>query len=404
MNIAGHTIFTITQLSNQVKFALERDYDNLWVRGEIASCKPYPSGHIYMTLKDEQSELSAVVFSQHVHQLSSVPQIGQKVTVNGSLSLYSPKGKFQFQIRNIYPTGQGELWMAYEALKEQLQAEGLFDHERKKDIPKYPSRIGIITSSKGAALRDILQVLKRRAPHLSCIIYPVPVQGRGAGEQISRALDTMNEYGTIDALILGRGGGSMEDLWCFNDEKVVRSIYSSNIPVISAVGHETDTTLSDYAADLRAATPSAAAELVSKDRLETIQLLDYYSEILTQSVFQKIIKYRDMLGACQQRHGFYIPRLIVQQMKEQLNKTNKLLKQSTMNYLQEKNNDVTSQSEKVQLLNPELQLKRGFSIATDEQHNIIYSRNQLKLDDVVNVKVAYGKFATKVIDKKGNDV
>ena len=403
MNIAGHTIFTITQLSNQVKYTLESDYNNLWIQGEIASCKPYPSGHIYMTLKDDQSELSAVVFSQHVRQLSCVPQMGQKVTVNGSLSLYPPKGNFQLQIRNIYPIGQGELWMAYESLREQLQAEGLFDHGKKKDIPKYPNRIGIITSIKGAALRDILQVLKRRAPHLSCIIYPVAVQGRGAGEQISTALDTMNEYGTIDALILGRGGGSMEDLWCFNDEKVVRSIYSSNIPVISAIGHETDTTLSDYAADLRAATPSAAAELVSKDRLETIQLLDHCSEILTQSVYQEIIKYRDMLAAYQKRHGFYIPRLIVQQMKEQLNKTNKLLKQSTINYLQEKNNDVTSQSEKVKLLNPELQLKRGFSIATDEQHNIIYSLNQLKLDDVVNVQVAYGKFATKVIEKRSND-
>ena len=403
MNIAGHTIFTITQLSNQVKYALERDYDNLWVQGEIASCKPYPSGHIYMTLKDEQSELSVVVFSQHAHQLSSEPQIGQKVTVNGSLSLYSPKGKFQFQIRNIYPTGQGKLWMAYEALKEKLQAEGLFDHEKKKDMPKFPSRIGIITSSKGAALRDILQVLKRRAPHISCIFYHVPVQGRDAGKQISTALDTMNEYGRIDALILGRGGGSMEDLWCFNDEQVIRSIYSSNIPVISAVGHEADTTLSDYAADLRAGTPSAAAELVSKDRLETIQLLDHYNEILNQSVYQKIIKYRDMLGACQKRHGFYIPSLIVQQMKEKLNKTNNRLKQSTINYLREKNNDVTSQFEKVQLLNPESQRKRGFSIATDEQHNIIYSINQLKLDDVVNVQVAYGKFSTKVIEKKGND-
>ncbi len=273
MNIAGHTIFTITQLSNQVKYALERDYDNLWIQGEIASCTSYPSGHIYMTLKDEQSELSAVVFSQHVHQISSEPKIGQKVTVNGSLSLYSPKGKFQFQIRNIYPTGQGELWMAFEALKEKLQAEGLFDHEKKKDMPKFPSRIGIITSSKGAALRDILQVLKRRAPHISCIIYHVPVQGRDAGKQISTALDTMNEYGTIDTLILGRGGGSMEDLWCFNDEQVIRSIYSSNIPVISAIGHEADTTLSDYAADLRAATPSAAAELVSKDRLKQCSFL-----------------------------------------------------------------------------------------------------------------------------------
>ena len=258
MDIAGHTIFTITQVSNQVKFTLERDYSNLWIQGEIAACKPYPSGHIYLTLKDRQSELSAVIFSHYAHQLLHQPKTGMKVTVNGDLSLYSPRGQFQLQIKNIYPTGQGELWLAYEVLKRKLEADGLFAAEKKKQIPRFPKRIGIITSREGAALRDIIQILSRRAPHVSCVLYPVPVQGKKAATKISEAIKIMNQYGDIDTLIIGRGGGSLEDLWCFNDEKVVRSIYSSNIPVISAVGHETDITLSDYAADLRASTPSAA--------------------------------------------------------------------------------------------------------------------------------------------------
>ena len=279
MDIAGHTILTITQVTNQVKFTLERHYSNLWIQGEISSCKSYPSGHIYLTLKDGQSELSSIIFSQYAHQLSHQPETGMKVTVNGDLSLYSARGQFQLQIKNLYPSGQGELWLAYEALKQKLKAEGLFEIERKKKIPRFPKRIGIITSSEGAALKDIIQILNRRAPHVACVIFPVSVQGKKAALEISSAIIAMNQYGNIDTLIVGRGGGSLEDLWCFNDEYVVRAIHASQIPLISAVGHETDITLSDYAADCRAPTPSAAAELAAEDRHETIQLLDNYIDI-----------------------------------------------------------------------------------------------------------------------------
>ena len=224
MNIAGHSILTITQVANQVKYTLEKNYANLWIQGEIASCKPYPSGHIYLTLKDGQSELSAVIFSPYAKQLKHKPVSGLKVTVNGDLSLYSPRGQFQLQIRNLYPTGQGELWLAYEALKEKLELEGLFSQESKKQIPRFPRRIGIITSGEGAVLRDIIQVLNRRAPHVSCLIYPVSVQGQYAAGEISKAIESMNQYGKMDTLIVGRGGGSLEDLWCFNDEQVTKRI------------------------------------------------------------------------------------------------------------------------------------------------------------------------------------
>ena len=192
MNIAGHSILTITQVANQVKYTLEKKYANLWIQGEIASSKAYPSGHIYLTLKDGQSELSAVIFSQYAKLLKHKPISGLKVTVNGDLSLYSARGQFQLQIRNLYPTGQGDLWLAYEALKEKLELEGLFSLESKKKIPRFPNRIGIITSSEGAVLRDIIQVLNRRAPHVSCLIYPVPVQGKNAAGKISEAINPVS--------------------------------------------------------------------------------------------------------------------------------------------------------------------------------------------------------------------
>jgi len=403
MNIFGNTIFTVTQIANQAKSTLENKFDSLWIQGEISSCKPYSSGHIYLTLKDEKCELSAVIFSLDAQYLTQIPQLGQKVTVNGSLSIYAPKGKFQLQIKNIYPAGQGDLWLAYESLKQKLENQGLFDQENKKNIPRFPKRIGIITSLEGAALRDILQVLKRRTPHLSCLIYPVPVQGNSACEKISGAIVAMNEYQNIDTLILGRGGGSMEDLWCFNDEKVVRSIYESDIPVITGIGHETDITLSDYVADLRASTPSTAAELVSDDRQETMQLIDLYSEKLCNTILQNITTYRERLNSYHKRHGLFMPRLIIKKMNDRLKQNNMNFRQATLSYLQNKQIELGVQYEKIQLLNPDLQMKRGFSIITDENQRIIFSPRKLKLDDIVNIQVANGKFAAKVIAKRNNN-
>ena len=403
MDIASHTILTITQVANQVKFTLEKDFSNMWIQGEIASCKSYSSGHIYLTLKDGQSELSAVIFSQYANKLSHQPVTGMKVTVNGDLSLYSARGQFQLQIKNLYPEGQGELWLAYEALKRKLAAEGLFAHEKKKQIPRFPKRIGIITSSEGAALRDIIQVLGRRAPHVSCVIYPVPVQGKIAAQKISAAIDAMNQYGGLDILIVGRGGGSLEDLWCFNEENVVRAIYASKIPLISAVGHETDTTLSDYAADSRAPTPSAAAELAAEDRHETLQLLDNYTDRLNSAIHQIMNIYWEKLFNYQKRHGFFKPQLILQQSNEKLNNINNRLKQTVLNYIKTKVNDVKSSNDKIKLLNPNSQLKRGFAIATDSEQKIVFSPNQVDIDDVVRLQVSEGIVTTKVLKGEKGD-
>jgi len=325
------------------------------------------------------------------------------VTVNGDLSLYSPRGQFQLQIKNLYPTGKGELWLAYEALKQKLESEGLFAKEKKKQIPRFPKRIGIITSNEGAALRDIIQVISRRAPYVNCVIYPVPVQGNKAALEISSAIDAMNQYGGMDTLIVGRGGGSMEDLWCFNDEHVVRAIYASNIPLISAVGHETDTTLSDYAADCRAPTPSAAAELAAEDRHETLQLLDNCTDRLNSSIYQIIHTNWEKVKSNHKRHGFFKPQLIFQQRNEQLNNAKNLLKQTALNYIKTKVNDVKSKNDKIKLLNPNTQLKRGFAIATDAAQKIIFSPNQVDVDDVVKLQVAEGTVTTKVLKGEKGD-
>ena len=400
MNIAGHSILTITQVANQVKYTLEKNYANLWIQGEIASCKPYPSGHIYLTLKDGQSELSAVIFAQYAKQLQYKPVSGLKITVNGDLSLYSPRGQFQLQIRNLYPTGQGELWLAYEALKEKLELEGLFSPECKKLIPQYPSKIGIITSSEGAVLRDIIQVLNRRAPHVSCLIFPVPVQGKNAAVKISEAIESMNQYGKMDTLIVGRGGGSLEDLWCFNDEQVVRAIFASQIPVITAIGHETDTTLADYAADYRAPTPSAAAEIAAEDRQETIQYLDSISEKLYSASKQFIYVKKEKIDGFQKRHGFYRPHLVLEQWDVKLIELNRRIKQCIQNTVNSHKKMLDSLQDKIILLNPKTQLKRGFAIATDSKNNIIFSPDQVKVNDDITVKVARGILKTKVKEGK----
>ena len=404
MDIAGHTILTITQVASQVKYSLERNFSNLWIQGEIASCKPYPSGHIYLTLKDGQSELSAVIFSQYARQLTHNPEPGLKVTVNGDLSLYSPRGQFQLQIKNLYPSGQGELWLEYEALRRRLESEGLFDPGEKKGIPRFPNQIGIITSSEGAALRDIIHVLNRRAPHVFCLIHPVRVQGKNAARGISTAIENMNQYGNIDTLIVGRGGGSLEDLWCFNDELVVRAIAKSIIPVISAVGHETDTTLADYAADCRAPTPSAAAEIAAEDRSESNQLLDNLAERLQIAIENTLHNNREKLGALKNCHGIFKPKLILHQWQEKLNESERRMKQTVLIYIKAITIKAESMNNKLQLLNPDAHLIRGFAIATDINNQIVYSPEQVDVNDLIRLKVARGKIATKVVHGKGSDV
>ena len=382
---------------------MEKNFSNVWIKGEVASCKSYPSGHIYLTLKDESAEIPAVIFAKYAQQITHYPASGMEILVMGDLSIYSPRGQFQMQIKNLYLSGEGELWLAFEALKKKLEAEGLFDVSVKKKIPRYPEKVGIITSSEGAALRDILQVLKRRVPHISCCIYPVPVQGNKAAGKISEAIENMNRYGQVDILIVGRGGGSMEDLWSFNEEVVVRSIYNSQIPIISAVGHETDTTLADYAADYRAATPSAAAEVAAVNREEIIQHLDHLYDGFHYSVNQILRSYTERINTLQKRHGFFKPQMILENWKEILAEKTYSLKQNLNNHIQMKINQMETLSSKLELLNPKSQLKRGYALAIDKKNKVVYTSDQLEINDIFQLWIAKGKLTAKVLDKRNKN-
>ena len=383
---------------------MERNFSNVWVKAEVASYKSYPSGHIYLTLKDKSSELSAVIFAQYAKQMTNTPTSGMEVLVMGDLSLYSPRGQFQMQIKNLYLSGEGELWLAFETLKKKLEVEGLFDIALKKKLPRFPKTIGIITSLEGAALRDILQVLNRRAPHVKCCIYPVPVQGRKAAKMIAAAIEDMNQYGSMDIIIVGRGGGSLEDLWSFNEETVVRSIYNSQIPIISAVGHETDTTLSDYAADYRAPTPSAAAEIAAMKREEILQHLDHIQESVIYRINQIVINYSEKVNTLQKRHGFFKPQIILENWKEKLEEKSYRLNQNFNNYIQIKTSLIDTITSKLGLLNPQSQLQRGYALAVDKNQKVIYASDQVDIDDIFQLRVARGKITAKVLNKgNGND-
>jgi len=399
LNVAGYNILSVSQVANQVKYSLESNFSNVWIKGEVVSCKPYPSGHIYLTLKDESAELSAVIFAQYAQQITHYPSSGMEVLAMGDLSIYAPRGQFQMQIKDLHLSGEGELWLAFETLKKKLEAEGYFDIAVKKKIPRYPQKIGIITSSEGAALRDILQVLNRRVPHVICCIYPVPVQGYKAAEKIAEAIDNMNKYGQADILIVSRGGGSLEDLWCFNEEIVVRSIYNSQIPIVSAVGHETDTTLSDYAADYRAPTPSAAAEIAAVDRKEILQQLDQLHDGMKYRIHQTVNNYSENVNILQKRHGLLKPQMILDNWNEKLTEISYKMKQNLNNHITMKMNLMATIVSKLELLNPQSQLQRGYALAVDKNQKVIYTSEQVEIDDVIQLRIARGKLSAKVLDK-----
>jgi exodeoxyribonuclease VII large subunit len=287
-------ILTVQELTARIRADIERIFSDLWVAGEVANLKIPTSGHVYFTLKDAASQIKGVIFRSHGRFLRFTPKEGQSVLLRGHLTLYEAKGEYQIVVDYIEPRGAGALQAAFEALKEKLRAEGLFDPSRKKAIPPLPRRVGLITSSTGAVLRDLLKVLKRTELPFSVLIYPVPVQGEGAADEIARALDALNRRRLrssserIDLLILARGGGSLEDLWAFNEEIVARAIARSDIPVISAVGHETDTTIADFVADLRAPTPSVAAEIVVRNANEMLDRFRSLNAALIEAIRARI--------------------------------------------------------------------------------------------------------------------
>lgn len=325
---------SVSELTKAIKFKLEADFSRVCVQGEISNFKRQSSGHLYFTLKDSSAQIQAVMFSRDASSLSQEPKIGDQVEVVGELNVYPPRGNYQIIVRSLKASGLGQLLLLLEERKKKYLQLGYFDLEKKKKIPVSPKTIGVITSPTGAVIRDILQILTRRSRGFHVLLNPVRVQGEGAKEEISQAIDLFNDYQLADVLILARGGGSMEDLWPFNESLVVESIFKSKIPIISAVGHETDTTLADLAADLRAPTPSAAAELVSFESHKTIEKLESYSQNIERAIYSYLQQGLRNLKQVQNHPYLLYPDRLLFSFKQRLDDLSTQLEQRLRHHFQ----------------------------------------------------------------------
>lgn len=391
----NRNIYSVSSLTHEIKTLLETSFPRLWVEGEISNFKAHSSGHLYFTLKDENAQIRCAMWRFKAGELLFRLEDGLKVVAEADLQVYEKSGSYQLIIQQMQPAGIGALQLAFDQLKKRLQAEGLFDEAHKKVLPEFPERIGVITSPTGAAVRDIISVIGRRFPAAQIILYPVRVQGEGAAEEISKAIQDFNEYREIDVLIVGRGGGSLEDLWAFNEEKVARAIYASKIPVISAVGHEVDFSISDFVADRRAATPSAAAEMVVPDRKELSGVLFYFQEKMIQNILQQINNYRNELQNLKRSYAFRRPEDLIFQKMQRLDEISRLLVSEINHMLTLQQQNLTSRLQQLRSLNPLEILRRGYSICYKDG-KVIKDIKQLQMLDMVQIKLAKGQFLSQV--------
>ena len=368
----------------------DRALRNLAVKGEISNFKQYASGHCYFNLKDAQGIIPCVMFRSSASRLRFRPEDGMAVIAAGSVNVYVEGGRYQLYVNDMLPDGVGDLAMAFEQLKARLSQEGLFDQEHKKPLPIYPATIGIVTSPSGAVLRDIYRVSKRRFPGIRMVLKPVQVQGAGAAEQIAQAVDFFNAHYPVDVLIVGRGGGSLEDLWAFNEEVVVRAIYNSAIPVISAVGHETDFTLADFVADERAATPSQAAEMAVRDGQEiAAQLLSLQTRLRNSAVQQLDIRRKGIVHLLT-RPVMENPHLMLEQRMERLDNLAARLGQSGSQQLKQQVQHLTHLMDKLELMNPMNTLRRGYGMVRSNDNRVIATIQEVQAGDKIQVELQDG--------------
>ncbi len=382
-------ILTVFELTRRIKSVLETDFSAVVVTGEISNLKRHTSGHIYFTIKDEKASLSATIWRSRAAYLTFTPHDGMKVIARGSITVYEVRGSYQLDVVSLKPLGIGELQIAFEKLKQKLAAEGLFDPKHKKNLPEYPERIGIVTSPTGAAIQDILNIISRRFPSVEIILYPVKVQGAGAAEEIAEAISDLNKFGKVDVLIVGRGGGSIEDLWAFNEEVVARAIYASKIPVVSAVGHEIDFTIADFVSDLRAPTPSAAAELVVHNRYELIDNIRNFLYTMQQSLLSKVDDNRSHVAGLVSSYAFNNPIDKVRQFSQRIDELERLLNISFIHKFKSTKQYIAGLSDRMNSLNPENIINRGYAIVYKNSHIVDSSRN-LALADDINIKFKDG--------------
>lgn len=387
---AEREVLTVWQLTRAIKDMLET-LPTVWVQGEISNFKRHSSGHMYFVLKDELAQIPCVMWAGRNHALLFAPEDGMQVLAHGRISVYEKRGAYQLDVWQMQPAGMGALQLAFEQLKQRLAAEGLFDAARKRALPKFPSAIGLVTSPTGAAIRDLVSVLRRRWPPIEIILMPVRVQGEGAAQEIADAIGAMNEYGKVDLLIVGRGGGSLEDLWAFNEEIVARAIYASRVPVVSAVGHEIDFSISDFVADLRAPTPSAAAELAVPAAHEVRRRLADAAHRLHLHLRGLVQTYRERMRRVQSSYGIRQPLDIVRQRGQWLDDLSRRLAAAMKNHLAFWQRDLRSLHDRLQALSHENVLRRGFSLVFRQRDGcLIRNAGDLQRAERVAMQFAIG--------------
>ena len=396
-------IFTVGQINRYIRNLLENDFilSSLLVKGEISNFKAHSSGHLYFTLKDASGALSCVMFRQDAAGLPFEPENGMQVVVYGHISLYEKTGQYQLYAEFMEPLGIGALQVAFEQLKEKLAAEGLFDGDFKREIPKNPSCIAVITSPTGAAVRDILQIVKRRDPNVKVAIFPTLVQGEQAAADIVRSLKLVNEWGKADVIILGRGGGSMEDLWAFNDEDVARTIYASEIPVISAVGHEPDVTIADFVADLRAATPSNAAELAVPDQNECYGWLEQMEGRLTGAMGRRLERARRELEQAGRCRALQDPMNYINDRRMLLDYQRDRLAHGLTGAMGRERERFARLAAALDALSPLKVLGRGYAIPQRSDGAVLRSAKEAMPGETLRLRMTDGKVSCKVIEPAG---
>lgn len=394
----GRTALTVSELNARIKSLIESDCSlgDVLVRGELSNYKVYPSGHHYFTLKDSESSLRCVMFKGSASKLRFRPESGMKVTAAGRIAVYPRDGAYQLYCSELLPEGVGDLQIAYEQLKRKLAAEGLFDRSHKKPLPRYPVNIAVITSSAGAAVHDIIRVLRKRWPMAKVLLLPVTVQGETAPAEIAGAIRYANAHKIGDLIITGRGGGSIEDLWAFNDERVARAIYDSAIPVISAVGHEPDVTISDFVADVRAATPSNAAELAVPDQYEQRQLLSSAGARLYQAVMKDAARRRSSLEDMRSRRVLKSPTGFIDQRRLELDSLRARLDSAEDLLLSRRRTRYASLVSKIDALSPLKVLSRGYSIALKEDGEAVRDAGTLREGDSLRLLFEHGEVTAQV--------
>ena len=389
---------SVTELNKYIKDKIATDelLNNVLIKGEISNFKHHYIGHMYFTLKDDNSLIKCIMFKSYTTNLKLVPKDGMEVLAFGTISVFERDGVYQLYCKAMQEDGLGSLYKAYEELKDKLEKEGLFDERYKKQLPKMPKVIGVLTSNTGSVIKDIINVSTRRNPNVYIRLYPVPVQGEGAGEKIAEAIKIMNDQKLADVLILARGGGSLEDLWPFNEEVVARAIHKSELPIVSAVGHETDFSISDFVADLRAPTPSAAAELVVPNIAEIGQKLDVYNLRLKNALKKKIDIMKMRYEKCMKSRIYTDPLRNINDQYLKLDIIIKNMTNSVLTKLQKSKTEAATNITKLDTLSPLKTLSRGYSII-QKDNKVIKSSKDLKQDDIISIRLQDGAKDAKII-------